>query len=70
MTHSSWVIASTYGFPEESWSLKSTSMSYRSVACQSSAGWSTGISISRPIVSISSRMIPIAFWSTRHPSGR
>ena len=45
-------------------------MSYRSVVCQSSAGWSTGISISRPIVSISSRMIPIVFWSTRHPSGR
>ena len=70
VTHSSWVIASAYGFPDESSSLKRTSMSYRSVARQSSAGWSTGISISRPIVSISSRMIPIVFWSTRHPSGR
>ncbi len=45
-------------------------MSYRFVACHSSAGCSTGISISRPIVSISSRMTPIAFCSTFQPSGR
>ena len=39
--------------------------------CQSSAGLSTGISISwPPIASISSRTICTAFWCTRQPAGQ
>src|SRR5437870_1536884 len=43
----------------------------RPLASQSSAGVSTGASISwAPIASISSRMIPTIRWCTRQPSGR
>ena len=46
-------------------------MPYRSVACQSSAGVSTGMSISwAPIAFCSSRTICAAFSCTFQPSGR
>ena len=50
---------------------KISGISSRPVASQSSAGVSTGASISwPPIASISSRMICSTFWCTRQPSGR
>ena len=69
--HSSWVIASTSGEPLRSSSLNISSIPYRPVFFQGSAGCSTGISISwHPIASISSRMIASTLRCTRQPAGR
>ena len=66
VTTSSCVMASTSGAFFRSLSLKSSSMPYRPVRSQSSAGWSTGISIScPPMPSISSRMIASTRLTTR-----
>src|SRR5215208_1278021 len=68
---SSWVIASTRSVPRRSWSLNSSSISYRPVRFHSSAGWSTGISISpAPIASSSSRMICSTLRCALQPAGR
>ena len=71
MIVSSCVIGSTKRSLFRSVNLKTSGYSYRPVASQSSAGVSTGISISwAPMASISSRMIWTTFSWTRQPSGR
>ena len=67
---SSCVSGSTNGRPLRSVSLKTSGIAIRPVRSQSSAGVSTGQSISwPPIASISSRMIWTTFWWTRQPAG-
>ena len=70
VTVSSCVIGSTYSRPLRSVTWKTSGMPMRPVVSHSSAGVSTGMSIScAPIASISSRMICSTLRWTRQPSG-
>ncbi len=70
VTVSSCVSGSTYLRPARSLRWKISGIPIRPVVSQSSAGVSTGISIScPPIASISSRMICSTLRCTRQPSG-
>ncbi len=72
-TTSSWVIARTMSRPARSLkrAISGPIASYRPVSRQSSAGWTTGISISwQPIRSISSRITCSTRFATLKPSGR